>query len=88
MVLKWSEMGWWFIAGPGASLQYLGEAGNPRCRSQVEAVRYGNEVLVSFGRENRVIPAGAAVEGFPGKRGTLAELLDEGVVYNYALCPI
>lgn len=90
LTLKWTEM-MWLLEGPGPfEERYLGEAGNPFNGDQVTAVRYGSEVLVATGRRNEVIPASTIVKGFgSGKDGrALRELMEEGVVYSYALTPL
>ena len=96
-VLKWSEMAWWLKKAndfdPAGT--YLGEAGNSRRHhlEWVSAMRIGDEVLIQspghYSSEMRstTIPAATMLKGFgeelDGK--TLAEVLDEGVHYNYTL---
>lgn len=90
LTLKWTEMMWLLEGDSPFEEHYLGEAGNPFNGDQVTAVRYGGEVLVASGRRNEVIPASAVVKGFgPDKDGrTLEDLMEEGVVYSYALTPL
>ena len=100
-VIKWTEMMWMLreyddtrFGSPMIGETYLGEAGNSRYweRDQCHAIREGDVVLV-IGQKRRFenfIPASAVMKGFPeefnGK--TLAEVMEENVVYNYLLQPV
>jgi hypothetical protein len=90
-MLKFSGMMWFYRNkenGQGGA--YLGDAGNHRVGKQIQAMRFGDEVLVNGSGGTRIIPADTTVNGFSeGKDGeTLRELMAEDILYNYLLEPI
>jgi hypothetical protein len=95
MKLKFSEMYWEFRSDKnereGWSGTYLGEAGNPsyRVESQVQAMRFGDEVLVSGTRGTHIIPADCPVKGFGEQKDgkTPRALMTDGLLYSYFLDP-
>ena len=96
-VLKWGEAMWILqIHDPNKIFPReikLGEAGNIRYSdaSQVQAVRIGNDVLVScdMNRDEKdfVIPASTKAQGFHEDidGNILRDIMEEGVVYSYNL---
>lgn len=97
MIVKWSEMAWWLVQD-GEMPMYLGEAGNSsyHTEDQISAMRIGEDVLIQFPRHRekakkcQIVPASFLIKGFgEDKDGkTFAELMVEGVHYNYALNPM
>lgn len=91
--LKWSEMAWWLVDTEKLSPEYFGEAGNQSYAMalQVYALRDGSEILVANRECNApIISASLTVKGFGHDKDgkTLAEIMQEDVVYNYALQPV
>jgi hypothetical protein len=88
-MLKYSEM-MWFLKNDGQNGVYLGDAGNHRAGRQIQAMRFGDEVIVNGSVGTRVISADTAVNGFgESKDGkVLRDLMVEDVIYDYLLEPI
>ena len=93
-ILKWAE-GMWMLkdSNDGLRIRGLGEAGNRHyCdEDQIFAVRIGNEVLVSGTEGDIIIDANVRIKGFIlehlGDGRPLYAVMEEDVIYNYALLP-
>jgi hypothetical protein len=92
-VLQWAEMCWFFYPNSGNQI-YLGEAGNrSNSDSEIFAMRVGDEVITQSNghfdpaRRLYIFSAHTIVKGFGEKLDgkTLAEIMEEDVVYTYRL---
>ena len=91
MIIIWAETRWVAMSRKNFPGIYLGEAGNTSNPAWAYALRKGNKVEVRSGKKLRFVfdAENTVVSGFgPDKDGRpLSVLMQEGIVYNYALMP-